>query len=179
MSPTDPAQFVQQLAQLSQTQSMQSLASLTSANASILQSMQVLALGAQVGSDVMAETATVKLNGTKVNGQMELANANSTTKLILTGSDGAKHEISLGAQAPGTVPFSIDPTALGLPAGTYSMSVETSSKEVPAVDLAGRLTSVRMSGSGSVVLNVGNIGEIAPAAITAFNGKSTATQSSL
>src|ERR1700761_8917448 len=51
LSPTDPPQFVNQLAQLSQTESLQNLATLTSNNSSVLQSMQILALGAQVGSN--------------------------------------------------------------------------------------------------------------------------------
>ena len=67
-----------------------------------------------------------------------------------------------------------------LPAGTYTMTVQTSSNEAPPIDIQGRLNSVRLSSSGSVVLNIGNIGEVAPTAITAFNGKSsTATQSSI
>ena len=182
LSPTDPSAFVQQLTQLSQTESLQNLSSLTSANASVLQSMQVLALGAQVGSNVMAESGSVTLDGsTKINGQVTLNNASSTTTLVLTDAGGTKHNVTLGPQAPGTVPFAIDPTALGLPPGTYTMTVETSSKENPPVDLEGRLNSVRLGSSGSVVLSVGNVGEISPAAITAFNGKSTAsaTQSSL
>jgi flagellar basal-body rod modification protein FlgD len=182
LSPTDPSQFVQQLTQLSQTESLQNMSTLTSANNSVLQSMQVLALGAQVGSDVMAESGSVTLDGqTKVSGQMTLAATSTTTTLVLTGTDGTKHNVSLGVQAAGTVPFAIDPTALGLPAGTYTMTVQTSTKEVPPVDVMGRLNSVRLSSAGSVVLNVGNVGEVAPTAITAFNGKSTAsaTQSSL
>ncbi|MQA42741.1 flagellar hook capping FlgD N-terminal domain-containing protein [Rugamonas aquatica] len=182
LSPTDPAQFVQQLTQLSQTESLQNLSSLTSANASVLQSMQVLALGAQVGSDVMAESSSLTTDGaTKVNGQITLSSTSSTTTIVLTGTDGAKHNVNLGVAAAGSVPFSIDPTALGLPAGTYTMSVITSTKENPPVDLQGRLNSVRLSANGNVVLNIGNIGEVAPTAITAFNGKSaaSATQSSL
>jgi flagellar basal-body rod modification protein FlgD len=176
LSPTDPAQFVQQLTQLSQTESLQNLSKLTSNSASVLQSMQVLALGAQVGSDVMAETKTVTLDGsTKVSGQITLEASSTKTKLVLTGADGEKHEISLGTQSPGAVAFSIDPAQLKLPAGSYTMSVETSTKETPAVDIQGRLNSVRLSSTGSVVLNIANIGEAPTTAITAFNGKSTAT----
>jgi len=175
LSPTDPAQFVQQLTQLSQTESLQNLSTLTSANSSVLQSMQVLALGAQVGSDVMATASNITLAGSAINGEVTLSNASSTTNLVLTGADGVKHRLTLGVQTPGTVPFAIDPTALGLPAGTYAMSVETSSGENPPVDLEGRLNSVRLSSSGSVVLNIGNVGEVAPSAVTAFNGKPTAT----
>lgn len=180
LSPTDPAQFVQQLTQLSQTETLQNLSNVTSASASVLQSMQVLALGAQVGSSVMAETATVTLDGSSVvSGQTTLAASSSKTTLVLTGSDGVKHEINLGTQPPGTVAFSIDPAKLGLKADTYSLAVQTSSKETPAVDIQGRLNSVRLSSTGSVVLNVGNIGETATSAITAFNGPVSATQSSL
>jgi len=176
LSPSDPAQFVQQLTQLSQTETLQNLTNLTSSNASVLQSMQVLALGAQVGSNVMAETSTVTLDGSsKVSGQTTLASSSAKTTLVLTGSDGVKHNVALGSQPPGTLAFNIDPAALGLPAGTYSMTVETSSKEVPAIDIQGRLNSVRMSAAGSVVLNVANVGETATGAITAFNGPSTAS----
>jgi flagellar basal-body rod modification protein FlgD len=180
LSPTDPAQFVQQLTQLSQTETLQNLSNVTSASASVLQSMQVLALGAQVGSNVMAETKTVTLDGsTKVSGQTTLAASSNKTTLVLTGSDGVKHEVNLGTQPPGTVAFSIDPAKLGLKADTYSLSVQTSSKETPSIDIQGRLNSVRLSSTGAVVLNVGNIGETATSAITAFNGQASATQSSL
>ena len=173
LSPTDPSQFVQQLTQLSQTEALQSLSSLTSANSSVLQSMQVLSLGAQVGSDVMAETASVKLDGkTAVSGQTTLGASSSATNLVLTGDDGVKYSVKLGVQAPGTVPFTINPGSLGIPAGNYRLSVETSSKETPPIDVQGRLYSVRLSPAGGVMLSVANVGEIAPTAITAFNGKS-------
>lgn len=177
LSPTDPSQFVNQLTQLSQTESLQNLSNLTSANASVLQSMQVLALGAQVGSDVMATTDTVTLDGSTVQGQMTLANTSTSTTLVLTDAAGNKHNVTLGVQAAGTVPFAIDPGALGLPAGTYTMSVQTSTKEVPPIDLAGRLNSVRLSPTGSIVISVAHVGDVAPTAITAFNGKSVAAAS--
>jgi flagellar basal-body rod modification protein FlgD len=176
LSPTDPAQFVQQLTQLSQTESLQNLSSLTSASASVLQSMQVIALGGQVGSDVMAQTGSVALDGsTKVSGQVTLTSASADTTLVLTGADGVKHNVKLGTVQPGIVPFAIDPTALGLPAGNYTLSIETSSKEAsPPIDIQGRLNSVRLSATGTVALNISNIGEVDPTAISAFNGKPAA-----
>lgn len=175
LSPTDPSQFVNQLAQLSQTESLQNLASLTSANASVLQSMQVLALGAQVGSNVMVSTNSVNLGTQAVSGAITLASASSKTTLVLTDSAGVKHNMELGTQAPGSVPFTIDPKALGLPAGNYTMAVQTESGETPAIDVAGQLNSVRLSSSGSVVLSVANVGEVAPAAVTGFNGHANAS----
>ena len=175
LSPSDPSQFVQQLTQLSQTEAMQSLAALTSNNASVLQSMQVLGLGAQVGSDVMASATAVQLDGAKVGGAVTLGSNSSKTTLVLTGADGVAHELALGPLSAGSTPFSIDPTAMGLPAGSYKMQVVTTSGENPPVDIAGRLNSVRLGSNGSIVLNIANVGEVAPSAITAFNGKSTTT----
>lgn len=171
LEPSDPSQFVQQLTQLSQTEALQSLASLTSNNASVLQSMQVLALGGQVGSEVMANVGTVQFDGAKVNGAVTLSGNSSKTTLVLTDSGGQDHELALGPLSAGSVPFSIDPTAMGLPAGSYKMKVVTSSGELPPVDIAGRLNSVRLSSTGSIVLNIANVGEVAPSNVTAFNGK--------
>ena len=176
LSPSDPSQFVNQLTQLSQTESLQNLSTLTSNNASVLQSMQVMALGAQVGSDLMVTADTIQLGSDKISGQIEQANASNATNLTLTGADGTAHTIALGAQGAGPVAFTLDPAALGLPAGSYKISAATDTKETPAVDVAGRLNSVRLSSSG-IVLNVANVGDTAPSYITAFNGKSaTATQ---
>lgn len=182
LAPTDPSQFVNQLTQLAQTESLQNLSNLTSASTSVLQSMQVLALGAQVGSDVMAETTSVTLDGkTAVSGQVTLTTSSTNTKLVLTGADGVKHEIPLGTKEPGTSAISIDPAKLGLKEGKYTLSVEGSGAANSTIDIQGRLNSVRLAANGDVMLSIGNVGDTTPAAITAFNGKSTgsATQSVL
>ena len=180
LSPSDPAQFVQQLTQLSQTESLQNLTTITNASASALSSLQVMALGAQVGSNLMVSSKSVLVDGSgsKINGQTTLSASSAKTTLVLTGADGVKHNVNLGTQAPGTVPFTIDPAALGLPVGTYSVAVETSSKDTPTIDIQGRLNSVRLLSSGTVQLNVANIGDTGSDTITAFAGK-TATQSAL
>ena len=178
LSPTDPSQFVNQLTQLSQTESMQNMSTLTSNTNSVLQSMQALAMGAQVGSDVMATSSSITLGSTAVNGQVTVANTSTSTQLILTGADGVQHPLDMGVLAPGTVPFTIDPSLLGLPPGTYSMTVQTSTQENPPISIEGRLNNVRMSPAGSVVLNVSNVGDVAPTAITAFNGPTSSTASS-
>lgn len=173
LSPSDPTQFVNQLSQLSQTEALQNLSKLTTANASIMQSMQVLALGAQVGSEVMVNTDQVKLGTDKVEGSIALTSASATTTLVLTGADGIAHNIQLGTQKPGSVAFKIDPVALGLPVGSYKMAVQTSGGELPTIDIAGKLNNVRLSPTGAMVLNVANVGEVAPGAVTGFNGKSS------
>lgn len=180
LSPTDPAQFVQQLTQLSQTESLQKLTDVTTASAGALSSLQVMALGAQVGSDLMITTKQVVLDGsTKVVGQSNLESASSSTKLVLTGSDNVRHEIDLGVLPPGPLNFSIDPAKLGLKAGTYAVELTTSTKEATSVDIQGRLNNVRLLATGGVQLNVSNVGNTGSEYISAFNGKSAATQSVL
>lgn len=177
LSPTDPSQFVNQLTQLSQTESLQNLSTLTSTNASVLQSMQVMALGAQVGSDLMVASDTVQLERSKVAISINQTDASSNTTLVLTGLDGVAHPISLGSQGAGAVAYTLDPVALGLPAGSYKIAASTNTKEVPTIAIQGRLNSVRLSAAGGVLLDVSHVGETSPGYITAFNGPSAnATQ---
>ncbi|NVM79762.1 flagellar basal-body rod modification protein FlgD [Duganella sp. SG902] len=181
LSPTDPAQFVQQLTQLSQTESLQNLTNITSASASALSSLQVMALGGQVGSDLMITTKNIKVDGSgaKISGQATLAASSTATTVVLTGDDGVRHELKLGTQAPGTLNFSIDPAKLGLTEGSYKIAIETSGKESPSIDIQGRLNNVRLLPTGAVSLNVSNIGDTGSDTISAFNGKNTATQATL
>jgi flagellar basal-body rod modification protein FlgD len=171
MSPTDPSAFVNQLTQLSQMESMQQLVSQTTNNNSLLQSMQMMALGAQVGSNITATTDHVVLGTDQVKGSFTLANTNSAVNVVLTGVDGTEHRIPLGSQGTGDVSFSIDPASLGLAAGSYGIAVETSSKETPSVGITGAISSLKLGSSGSAVLTVANLGEIQPSAITQFNGR--------
>lgn len=176
LSPSDPTQFVNQLSQLSQTEALQSLAQTNSASASMLQSLQVLALGAQVGADVSVSTTTLRLDSDKVDGNVMLDAGSAATRLVLTGADGAAHEITLPPHGPGALPFSIDPVALGLAPGSYAVQAVSADGTAPAVEIKGRLDSVRMSASGGVLLQVANIGDVGPSAITGFNGKVGAAQ---
>ena len=175
LSPTDPSQFVNQLTQLSQTESLQSLASQATANAGLLQSLQALALGAQVGSGVSVATDHVSLDGNAVDGHFTLAGAASKVALVLTDVGGQQHRIELGSKGAGDVAFTLDPTQLGLPAGNYAMSVDTGTQDAPEIQLDGTLQSVRVSATGGVVLDVAHVGETDLASVTGFNGRPAAT----
>ena len=179
LSPQDPSQFVQQLTQLAQTEAMQKLGDLTTINGSVLQSMQAMALGAQVGSDVTVLSDQVQLDKTKVSGQFTLTSNSTKTTVVLTGIDGNEHKVELGTRSSGPVSFAIDPVALGLPEGTYKIKVVTNTNETPDVGITGRVNGVRMPGDGSIFMNVANVGEVAPAALTAFNGKSASSNPSV
>lgn len=170
LEPQDPTTYVNQLSQLSQTEALQNLSSMTTANASILQSLQTLAMGGQVGSDVTVVTDRVKLDGEKVSGTINLLGASSSTNLVLTGGDGQQHTVALGAHGSGELAFTIDPDALGLAPGTYSIKAQPSDGSAPQVEVAARLNSVRVTSAG-VVLQVAGIGEVDPSTVTGFNGK--------
>jgi flagellar basal-body rod modification protein FlgD len=170
LTPQDPTTFVNQLSQLSQTEALQNLSQTTTANASILQSMQTLAMGSQVGSEITVATDTLKLDGGTVSGTIQLNSASSATSLVLTGGDGQQHRIDLGPSSSGAQPFTIDPDALGLAPGSYRIQAVPSDGSAPRIEVAARLNSVRVA-NGGVTLQVANIGEVDPSSVTGFNGK--------
>jgi flagellar basal-body rod modification protein FlgD len=169
LAPQDPTEYVNQLSQLSQTEALQGLNSTSTASASVLQSLQTLALGGQVGAEVTVATGSVKLDGSKLSGTVQLSGTSNDTNLVLTGADGQQHVVDLGA-GTGAQPFTIDPAALGLAPGTYTIQAVPSDGSTPAVEIAGRLNSVRVTSAGAV-LQVANIGDVDPSSITGFNGK--------
>jgi flagellar basal-body rod modification protein FlgD len=171
LEPSDPSQFVNQLSQLSQTEALQNLSRTTSASASVLQSLQVLAMGAQVGSEVSVATERVRLADEPISGSIELDSASGATTLLLTGIDGRQHPVTLPAHGPGTQSFTLDAKALGLAPGSYSIAAQTTDGSRPQVEINGRLASVRMSAGGALLLQVAGIGDVDPAAITGFHGK--------
>jgi flagellar basal-body rod modification protein FlgD len=172
LAPSDPSQFVNQLSQLSQTEALQSLSKTTSASASVLQSLQVLAMGGQVGSQVTVATSRVRVDGAPVAGSITLPAAGAAN-LVLTGADGQAHSMALPFHTAGSQSFTLDPAALGLAPGSYSIAAQTADGTRVPVEIAGRVDSVRLSGTGSVVLQVAGVGDVDPSAITGFNGKAS------
>jgi len=170
LSPQDPTTYVNQLSQLSQTEALQNLSQLTTANASVLQSLQTLAMGGQVGSEVTVATNSLRLDDEPVHGTLQLNGASSATTLVLTGGDGREHTVDLGAHLSGTQPFTIDPDALGLAPGSYSIAARSSDGSAPQIEVTARLDSVRVA-NGAVLLQVAGIGTVPTSSVTAFNGK--------
>ncbi|HSD40190.1 MAG TPA: flagellar hook capping FlgD N-terminal domain-containing protein [Rhodocyclaceae bacterium] len=170
LEPADPSEFVGQLTQLSQMEALQKLVSQGSGNAAIMENMQLLSLGAQVGSQVGVRTDSLKIGTDTVKGSFTLASSSASTAVVLTDVAGRKYRIEMGTQNPGEVPFKLDPVALGVPAGQYTLSVDAASGEVPGVDVVGELQSVKL-GSNGVVLRVAGLGEVSSSMVTAFNGR--------
>lgn len=173
LAPSDPATFVNQLSMLSQTEALENMTQASAASATMLQSLQVLAMGGQVGSEVSVETSKVQLDGKKLTGSVQLGGASTLTAITLTDVAGKQTRIELPPHAAGSQAFTLDPEALGLPAGKYSIAAESSDGTKPAVEINGRLDSVRLSSSGGILMQVAGVGEVEPGWITGFNGKNT------
>jgi len=171
LAPSDPATFVNQLSQLSQTEALENMTKTTAASATMLQSLQVLAMGGQVGTEVSVETSKVQLDGKKITGSVQLGGASTLSHVVLTDVTGKQTRIELPPHAAGAQAFTLDPAALGLPAGKYSIAAEASDGTKPAIEINGRLDSVRLSATGGILMQVAGVGEVEPGWITGFNGK--------
>ena len=170
LEPTDPNEFVRQLSMQSQTEALKKLADQGTANVAMLSSIQMLALGAQVGSQVTVQSDQVTLSGEPVQIGFTLANTSVQNTLVLTASDGSEKRIELGSQKVGNVSYTLDPAKLGLADGSYRMQVVTAGTEKPALEVTGKLTSVQLTSAGGALLNVTGAGAATPSQITRFNG---------
>lgn len=179
LSPSDPSEFVNQLSMLSQTEALENMTQTTVASATILQSLQVLGMGAQVGSEITVGTSRVELGDKKISGAIQLDGASTLSHVILTDVSGKQTRIELPPHAAGAQEFTIDPVALGLASGKYSIAAEASGGTKPNVEITGRLDSVRLSSSGAILLQVAGVGETEPGWITGFKGKNTSLDAAL
>jgi flagellar basal-body rod modification protein FlgD len=178
LEPKDPSEFVSQLATLSQTEALQTLVSQNNGTAAMLDSMQVLSLGGQVGNTVAVRTSRIDMEGNPVSGSFVLDASTQTAAVVLTGADGRKHRVELGPRSAGPVDFTVDPAALGLPDGKYTIAVDAGEGVTPpGIDVRGVLTGIRLSPTGGVQMKVAGIGEVTPADITGFFGRETASSS--
>ncbi|EMH4164225.1 flagellar hook assembly protein FlgD [Pluralibacter gergoviae] len=179
LNPTDGTEYVSQLAQLTQVQSMETMSQLMANNAVLMDNLQTLSTGNLVGQHVMVQTDTVNSDGkTALEGRLTLGHAANVVTVIVKDSAGKEHKIELGKQEAGQVDFSLDPQALGLSEGKYTLSVvtDTGEEKVP-VEIGGTVSSVRIPLDGSPTrLNIVGLGETAYNTITQF-GDSAAKRS--
>jgi flagellar basal-body rod modification protein FlgD len=174
LSPADPSQFVGQLTQLSQMEALQKLASQGTANASALSSLQLMGLGAQVGSLVQARVEQLELGSAPVALRFTLDSNAAQTTLVLRGSDGAERRIELGPRGLGDQAFTLDPGVQGLKPGRYTLQVENESRQAHPVEVVAELSNVRLTGDGGALLSLGGLAEVSPAALTQFKGRAAA-----
>lgn len=171
--PVDSTEFLNQFAAMSQVKSLENMASLSKSNLVLLDNLQTLTAAGLVGQEVKVAAGQLELGVDKVRGEINLEHAAGKLALVVTDSNGVKKEIDLGSQAPGRVPFELDPKALGLAPGSYKVEVKSDSGEYPRVEVAGRVTQVRVSAEGPVLEVVG-VGSVPFYNITEFGQTQTA-----
>lgn len=171
--PVDSTEFLNQFAAMSQVKSLENMASLSKSNLVLLDNLQTLTAAGLVGQEVKVAAGQLELGVDKVRGEINLEHAAGKLALVVTDSNGVKKEIDLGSQAPGRVPFELDPKALGLAPGSYKVEVQSDSGEYPKVEVAGRVTQVRVSAEGPVLEVVG-VGSVPFYNITEFGQTQTA-----
>lgn len=171
--PVDSTEFLNQFAAMSQVKSLENMASLSKSNLVLLDNLQTLTAAGLVGQEVKVATEQLALGEEAINGEINLEHAAGKLTLTLTDSNGVKKDIDLGSQAPGRVPFALDPQALGLAPGRYQVEVNSDSGEYPKVEVAGRVTQVRVSAEGPV-LDVIGVGSVPFYNITEFGQTQTA-----
>lgn len=172
-NPVDSTEFLNQYAAMSQVKSLENLASLSKSNLVLMDNLQTLTAAGLVGQEVKVSTDQVVLGDGAVSGLVDLENAAGSLTLTLTSASGVKKTIELGTQSAGTVAFTLDAEALGLAAGTYTISASSDSGEYPDVEIAGLVKQVRVSTDGPV-LEVAGVGSVPFYKITEF-GQSTAS----
>ncbi|SDH84604.1 flagellar hook capping FlgD N-terminal domain-containing protein [Pseudomonas panipatensis] len=159
-NPVDSTQFVNQYSQLSQVKSLENLNTIQKNSLVLADNLQNLSAAGLVGHQVMVSADSLQLDSAVVGGQAQLEHASSTTTLQLTSAaTGEVSEVALGPQDAGSVSFSIDPQALGLAPGKYSVAIKTSSGETPKVEIGGKVSHVRVSNNGPV-LEVDGVGTV-------------------
>jgi Flagellar hook capping protein len=163
LNPTDGTEYVNQLAQLSQVQSMEGMSQIMANNMVLMDNIQTLSTSSLVDQKVMVQTTSLSSDGeTPVQGRLTLDHASNIVNVILKDEAGTEYKIPLGNQEQGQVDFNVDPAALGMPAGKYTIAVVTDSGDSnTAVELGGKVDNVRIPlDGGTTVLKIAGIGEV-------------------
>ncbi|MBY8152550.1 flagellar hook assembly protein FlgD [Vibrio fluvialis] len=170
LNPLDGTEYVGQLAQFSQVQSMENMSSLMQNSMVLLDNMQVLSTAGLVGQTVYVSGNEFELTDAPQSGKVELDYASSQVNLIIADEFGQTTKLPLGAHPVGDVDFTIDPEALGLKSGNYTVSVEVQDgQSSPNVLLAGTVEQVRIpSTGGSAMVNIAGVGSVPFYQITQF-----------
>lgn len=172
LNPTDGTEYVGQLAQMTQVQSMQDMTGMMQNAATLVDNIQVLAIGNLVGQTVMVRSDKVELDGQPVEGRLTLEHPSSHVTVHIKDAAGNETTLDLGEQEKGMVDFTLDPQALGLEKGKYTLSVVTDegANNVP-IEISGNVNSVRIGPDGSPLLTIPGLGEVPFFNISQFGGK--------
>ncbi len=157
-NPVDGNQFVEQYATISQVQSLENMTKLQQSSLVLADNLQMLTAAGLVGQNVTVHADSLELEG-KIEARFDLQHTSTNTILWLTDAHGTETPVSLGRQDVGQASVTLDPAALGLKPGTYKVRIETASGEEPRLQVAGKVSDVRVSENGPI-LNIAGVGSV-------------------
>jgi flagellar basal-body rod modification protein FlgD len=158
-NPVDSSQFLQQYASMSQVKSMENMATLQQSSLVLADNLQTLTAAGLVGQEVSVNVESLELKDQPVSGQFTLDHYSGKTSLVLTDSNGTETVIQLGEQAAGKVAYTVDPVAMGLKPGQYSIQALNADDQRLTVEVNGLVKDVRVSNTGPV-LNIAGAGSV-------------------
>lgn len=165
--PIDSTEFLNQFSAMSQVKSMENMTSLSKSNLVLMDNLQTLTAAGLVGQEVKVAVDSLDIGSDAIKGQLNLAHAAGALEVKLTDANGLSKTIQLGSQAPGLVPVEINPSALGLSPGKYTVEITSDSGEYPTLEVNGLVRNVRVSADGPV-LEVAGAGAVPFYKITEF-----------
>lgn len=130
-NPVDGTEYVTQLAQFSQVESLEQMRANQSTQMVIMENLGIVQSAQLVGKDAMVPASEFNIEEEPLEGKVFLNNAVEELNIDIVDANGeVVHTLNLGSQEVGDTPFTIDPKALGLPAGEYSIVANTTAGEV-------------------------------------------------
>ncbi|MGS0675387.1 flagellar hook assembly protein FlgD [Shewanella sp. 0m-4] len=130
-NPIDGTEYVSQLAQFSQVESLEQMRANQSTQMVIMENLGIVQSAQLVGKDAMVPASEFSLDGTPIDGKVYLDSSVENLSIDIVDEHGeVVHSLEMGPQEAGDRSFTIDPQALELPAGEYSIVANTTAGEV-------------------------------------------------
>ncbi|GIU37778.1 flagellar biosynthesis protein FlgD [Shewanella schlegeliana] len=130
-NPIDGTEYVSQLAQFSQVESLEQMRANQSTQMVIMENLGIVQSAQLVGKDAMVPASEFSIEDTPIDGKVYLGSSVENLSIDIVDDNGdVVHSLEMGPQEAGDTGFTIDPEALGLPAGDYSIVANTTAGEV-------------------------------------------------
>ncbi|ABV85402.1 flagellar hook capping FlgD N-terminal domain-containing protein [Shewanella pealeana] len=130
-NPIDGTEYVSQLAQFSQVESLEHMRTNQSMQMVMMENLGIVQSAQLVGKNAMVPAADFTLDDKALDGKVYLEDSVESLSIDIVDSSGdVIKTVELGSQEAGDTAFSIDPEALGLPPGEYSLVANTTAGDV-------------------------------------------------
>ncbi|GIU51173.1 MULTISPECIES: flagellar hook capping FlgD N-terminal domain-containing protein [Shewanella] len=160
-NPIDGTEYVTQLAQFSQVESLEHMRANQATSMVMMENLAIVQSAQLVGKTAMVPASELELDTDPVEGKVYLGNAVEELSIDILDEHGdVVHTLELGSQEPGDVAFTIDPEALDLPPGEYSIEANMTADDVTETAdtfIAATIEKVHfVSASGVMMAELGN-----------------------